>query len=76
MTLSKRRFTFALKYQHWVVYGWKRVIWSDMTEINRIGSDRQEYIWKKKGEKLTSREVKHIVKFGSGSLMVWCGSFD
>lgn len=46
-------------------------MWSDETKINRIGSDGQEYVWKKKGEGLISREVKDTVKFGGGSLMVW-----
>jgi transposase len=67
----KRRLSFALKYQHWTTEDWKRVIWSDETKINRIGSDGQEYVWKKKGEGLISREVKGTVKFGGGSLMVW-----
>jgi transposase len=70
-THRKRRLAFALKHQHWTVEDWKRVIWSDETKINRIGSDGQEYVWKKKGEGLTSREVKGTVKFGGGSLMVW-----
>lgn len=68
---KKRRLAFALKYQHWTVEDWKRVIWSDETKINRIGSDGQEYVWKKKGEGLISREVQGTVKFGGGSLMVW-----
>lgn len=68
---KKKRLAFALKYQHWTVEDWKRVIWSDETKINRIGSDGQEYVWKKKGEGLISREVKGTVKFGGGSLMVW-----
>lgn len=68
---KKRRLAFALKYQHWTVEDWKRVIWSDETKINRIGSDGQEYVWKKKGEGLIAREVKGTVKFGGGSLMVW-----
>jgi transposase len=67
----KRRLSFALKYQHWTVEDWKRVIWSDETKINRIGSDGQEYVWKRKGEGLITREVKGTVKFGGGSLMVW-----
>ena len=50
---------------------WKRVLWSDETKINRIGSDGQEYMWKRKGEGVTSREVQGTVKFGGGSLMVW-----
>ena len=58
---KKNRLAFALKYQHWTVEDWKRVIWSD----------GQEYVWKKKGEGLIAREVKGTVKFGGGSLMVW-----
>ncbi len=68
---KKKRLAFALKYQHWTVEDWKRVIWSDETKVNRIGSDGQEYVWKKKGQGLISREVKGTVKFGGGSLMVW-----
>ena len=34
---------------------WKRVLWSDETKINRIGSDGKVYTWKKKGEPLSDR---------------------
>ena len=68
---QKRRLAFALKYQHWTIDDWKRVLWSDETKINRIGSDGQEYVWKREGERLTAREVKGTVKHGGGSLMVW-----
>ena len=37
----KKRLAFALKHQHWTVEDWKRVIWSDETKINRLGSDGQ-----------------------------------
>ena len=50
---------------------WKRVIWSDKTKINRIGSDGQEYMWKRKGEGLIAREIQGTIKFERGSLMVW-----
>ena len=50
---------------------WKRIIWSDETKINRIGSDGQEYVWKKAGEPLGDRQIRGTVKFGGGSLMVW-----
>ena len=68
---KKKRLVFALKYQHWTVEDWKRVIWSDETRINRIGSDGQEYVWKRKKEGLIAREVQGTVKFGGGSLMIW-----
>ena len=67
----KKRLVFALKYQHWTMEDWKRVLWSDETKINRIGSDGREYVWKRKGERLTSREIQGIVMFEEGSLMVW-----
>ena len=68
---KKKRLAFALKYQYRTVEDWKRVIWSNETKINRIGSDGQEYVWKSKGEGLIAREVQGIVKFEGGSLMVW-----
>ena len=35
----RRRLEFALEHQHWTLDDWKRVIWSDETKINRVGSD-------------------------------------
>jgi hypothetical protein len=67
----KKRLAFALKHQHWTIEDWKRVIWSDETKVNRMGSDGQEYVWKKAGEPLGEREVKGTLKFGGGNLMVW-----
>src|SRR5882762_10755712 len=49
-THRKRRLAFALKYQKWSVEGWKHIMWSDKMKINRIGSEGQEYIWKKARE--------------------------
>ena len=50
---------------------WKRVVGSDGTKINRIGSDGQKYMWKRKGEGLITREVQGTVKFEGGPLMIW-----
>lgn len=67
----KYRLDFALKHQHWTVEDWTRVIWSDETKINRIGSDGRKYVWKVAGQPLQDKEVQGTVKFGGGSLMVW-----
>ena len=61
----------AEKYRNYTVEGWKRVIWSDETNINRFGSDGHQYVWKKKGEPLSDRTTTPAVKFGGGNLMVW-----
>ncbi|KAF5314417.1 hypothetical protein D9619_011833 [Psilocybe cf. subviscida] len=62
---------FAEVHKDWTVDDWKRVIWSDETKINRLGSDGRKWVWKKAGEGLSDRLVQGTVKFGGGSLMIW-----
>ena len=62
---------FALCYQNWTVEDWKRVIWSDETKINKIGSDGKQYVWKKIGELPSDRITQTTVKHGGGNIMVW-----
>jgi len=65
------RFAFAVKHKHWTIEDWKRVVWSDETKINRLGSDGRKWVWKKPGESLSDRLVEGTVKFGGGNLMMW-----
>jgi len=67
----KARMDFALAHQHWTMDDWKKVVWSDETKINRLGSDGRKWVWKKAGENLNDRLVEGTLKFGGGSLMVW-----
>ena len=62
---------FAEAHKDWTVEDWKRVIWSDETKINHLGSDGKKWVWKKPGEGLTDRLVQGTVNFGGGSLMIW-----
>ncbi|KAJ3019133.1 hypothetical protein NUW54_g164 [Trametes sanguinea] len=66
-----KRYTFALSKKDWTVEDWKRVVWSDETEINRVRSDGRKWVWKKKGEELKDQLFKGTLKHGSGSLMFW-----
>ena len=50
---------------------WKKVIWSDETKINCLGSDGCKWVWKKTGEGLSDRLVEGTLKFGGGSVMMW-----
>ena len=72
--LSKRhrreRLDWAVAHQHWTVEDWKRVVWSDETKIDRLGSDGKKWVWKKAGEGLSDRLVEGTLKFGGGSLMI------
>jgi hypothetical protein len=53
------------------VEDWKKVIFSDETKVNRLGSDGRQWAWKRPGEGLSPRLVQPTVKFGGGSPMVW-----
>jgi transposase len=67
----KARLDFAYTHKDWTIDDWKRVIWSDETKINRLGSDGRKWAWKKAGEGLSDRLVQGTLKFGGGSLMMW-----
>jgi len=67
----QQRLDFAHKYQYWTVDDWKRVIWSDETKINRLGSDGRKWGWKKPGTPLQQHHIQPTVKHGGGHLMVW-----
>jgi transposase len=67
----RQRLDFALQYQNWTVEDWKRVIWSDETKINRLGSDGREWVWKKPNSSINDQQIQGTVKFGGGSLMIW-----
>jgi transposase len=67
----RKRLEFAICHQHWTIEDWKRVVWSDETKINRLGSDGRKWVWKKPNTPLDDRCVQGTVKFGGGSLMIW-----
>ena len=60
---------FARYHENWTVEDWKRILWSDETKINRIGSDGRAYTWKKKGEPLSDRTTTPTVK----GTILWYG---
>jgi len=68
---KRARLEWAEAHKDWTVEDWKRVVWSDETKINRLGSDGRKWVWKKPGERMTDRTVEGTVKFGGGSVMVW-----
>ena len=68
---QKAHLDFAYAHKDWTVKDWKKVVWSDETKINRLGSDRHKWVWKKPGERLNDRLVQGTVKSGGGSVMIW-----
>ncbi len=70
----KARYAFGLKHQSWTVDDWKRVLFTDETKINKMGSDGRRWTWKRKGELLKPKHVKKTVKHDD-SIMAW-GCFN
>ena len=62
---------FAIRHKAWTLEDWKRVVWSDETKINCLGSDGRKWAWKRAGEGLSDRLVEGTVKFGGESVMLW-----
>ena len=73
LTRSRRnaRFRFAQAYRSWTVEDWKRVVFSDETKVNRLGSDGLHWTWIDPDGKLRERNVIHTYKHGGGSIMIW-----
>jgi uncharacterized membrane protein len=50
---------------------WKRILWTDETKINCLGSDGRKWVWEQVGEPSSDRLVESTVKFGGGNVMMW-----
>jgi transposase len=70
-THKREQLDFAISHQEWTLEDWKRVIWSDETKINCIGSDGQKWLWNKANEGLSDQLVQGTQKHGGGSMMMW-----
>ena len=64
---------FALAHKYWTLDGWKRVIWSDNTGVNCLGSGGGKWMWKKTEEGLSDRLVEGTIKFRGGCGAVCSG---
>jgi transposase len=70
-TRKRNRLRFAKKYQHWTEDDWKRVVFSDETKINRLGSDGKQYTWVQGKRPLQDHNTNQKYKHGGGSLFLW-----
>lgn len=68
---KKLRLEFARAHAHWSAEDWEKVIFSDESKMNRLGSDGRVWTWRKPGSALEARYVKPTLKFGGGSVMIW-----
>ena len=72
---TRMHMDYAEAHQHWTVNDWKRVVWTDETKVNCLGSDGKQWVWKTEGQSLNDRLVQGTVKFRGGFLMFWSCMF-
>ena len=72
----QNRLKFAKYHENWTVKDWKRVLWSDETKINRIGSDGRTYTWKQKGKPLSDRTTILLSSMEGGIISWYRGVWD
>ena len=65
------RLEWAERHKEYTIADWRRVVWSEETKINYIGSDERKWVWKEVGEGLTNRQVEGTLEFGGGNVMMW-----
>ncbi|KAI0999834.1 hypothetical protein K3495_g8364 [Podosphaera aphanis] len=67
----RARLKWALDHKNWTIDDWKRVIWSDETKLNQVGSDGIKYFWGRSSNDLGPAAVEETLKFGGGNIMIW-----
>lgn len=62
---------FAEAHIKWSVNQWKRVVFSDESKFELFNSAGLRFVHRPKGKRLDKKYVRHTVKHGRGSVMVW-----
>ena len=76
----RERLNWAERCKEFTLEDWKRILWTDETKINCLGSDGKQWVWIEVGKPLSDRLVESTVKFGGVNVMMWvwqhlCKSF-
>ena len=74
---KKARLAFCRAHANWSESDWEKVIFSDETRINLLGSDGRKYSWRRPNAPLRDCDVRPTRLFGGGGVMVWaCFGFQ
>ncbi|EYC34438.1 hypothetical protein Y032_0001g414 [Ancylostoma ceylanicum] len=65
------RMRFAREHLHWTSEDWSKVLFSDESKFNRLGSDGPRYVRRRPSEEFDPKCIRGTVKGGGGSVMVW-----
>lgn len=67
----RARMAFAKAHKSWTVNDWRRVIYTDESKFNLIGSDGIKYIRRPIGKRYSPLYLKMTVKHGGGNVKLW-----
>jgi hypothetical protein len=67
----RRRLAWARQRRHWTVKEWEKVLWTDESKFNRMGSDGKVYVRRRSGEAYSPGCVLPTMKGGGGGVCVW-----
>lgn len=68
---AKARLQWAKDHLSWTIEDWKKILWSDESSFNMVGSDGKGYVRRPKNQRYIPKYTKATVKFGGGKVMVW-----
>ena len=68
---KKARLRFAKEHSSWTPEDWAKVLFSDESKFNMMGSDGKNYVSRRLGEKFSENCVIHTVTHGGGFINVW-----
>ena len=68
---KKRRLKFAMEHRHWTIDDWKKVIFTDETQIPMFGSGGYQFIWVRPNNRISPFHIIPQVFKQGGSIMIW-----
>ena len=71
---KQKRLAWAEKHKNWTVEDWKKVCWSDESNITLYQTTGHTRVWRKANERMDPHCVQMTAKRNSGHVMVW-GTF-
>ncbi|CAK9796174.1 Transposable element Tc1 transposase [Anthophora quadrimaculata] len=67
----KERLIFAKEQIKWTREQWGKVVFTDESKFNRVGSDGKFYVRRRVGEEFDPKCIKSTIKGGGGADMIW-----
>lgn len=67
------RLDFCRRHERWTRQQWANVLFSDESRFSLVHNDGRMRVWRRPGERFVDANVREVVPFGGGSIMVWGG---